>query len=372
MAFILNIIIIVIILGVVIFVHEFGHLLACKLTKVYVEEFAIGMGPKIFSKKIGETLYSLRAFPIGGFNKIKGEEFEDGEEKDDDPRSLKNKGASVKILIFLSGVIMNVALAVAIFNFLFLINSFQWFIAPQYKDFGPVFGELKTEVFDDGVRYSTDLDIIPEEGHIMSINGVDMIYSYNVSDFLQDKKDSEVKLHICSDDCNDYIVPVDEKGHVGISIFNNFHTFVEYQGWERWVVGFVHLGNWGKLMGVAIGDIFAEASRTGDYEEVGMSLAGPIGLYVIIDYLRDLGFLPLLDMTANISLSIGFFNLLPIPALDGGRVFMLLTEVVSRRKLNRRFEAWAIQISFILLLLLMFLVLFKDIVYFDRLRDLLG
>jgi regulator of sigma E protease len=120
---ILNIIIIILILGVIIFVHELGHLIASKIFKVYVEEFAIGMGPKILGKKIGETLYTLRLFPIGGYNKIKGEEYE---EDDKDPRSLRNQKAYVRIIIFLSGVFMNVLLAILIFYGLIISMDFNF------------------------------------------------------------------------------------------------------------------------------------------------------------------------------------------------------------------------------------------------------
>jgi regulator of sigma E protease len=100
-----------------------------------------------------------------------------------------------------------------------------------------------------------------------------------------------------------------------------------------------------------------------------MSVSGPVGLYVVVDYLRDLGFWPLLGITADISLSIGIINLLPIPALDGGRAVMISIEWITRKPLNKKFEAWAIQISFILLLLLMVAVLFKDVLYFEKLKE---
>jgi len=104
--------------------------------------------------------------------------------------------------------------------------------------------------------------------------------------------------------------------------------------------------------------------------KVAMSVSGPVGLYVIVDYLRELGWRPLIGITADISLSIGIINLLPIPALDGGRAMMLLIEIIIRRPLNKKVEAWAIQISFILLLLLMVAVVFKDVIYFERFKEL--
>ncbi len=382
MVFILNIVIIVLILGLIILVHELGHLIACKLTKVYVEEFAIGLGPKLYSRKIGETLYSVRLFPIGGFNKIKGEEYEEeGGEEDNDPRSLRNQKPLVKAFIYLSGVLMNILLAVVIFYVFLASMAFQWPIDSRFRDFEPVFGNLEHLSLDEGVKYAGLLEDnpaieggLPEEGYIQSINGEEILYSYQVSENLASSAGEEARLEVCEskDSCEIYSLNVNEDGTIGIKLYQNYLVYVQYEGWEKFFAGFLHITNWGKLMGTAVGDLFSEAAETGDYEQVTMSVAGPVGLYVIIDYVRDLGLLPLLDITANISLSIAFFNLLPIPALDGGRAIILLGEVITRRKANRKVEAWAIHISFILLLLLMVAVLFKDVFYFERLRELLS
>lgn len=375
MAFLLNMIIIILILSIVIFVHELGHLIACKLTKVYVEEFAIGMGPKVFSRKFGETIYSIRALPIGGFNKIRGEDFE---EKDDDPRSLSNQKPGTKLFIILSGVLMNLLLAVGIFYILLISMSFKFAIDPSLEDFKPAVGTISREMIEDEVRYSglvedspAEIAQIPEEGVIKSINGEDIIYSSQVIKTVEEKANEEIQIEICVEqDCNIYFLNVPDEGRIGILIHRNYIAYLEYTGWQRPFVGFAHILNWGKIFRIAIDDMFTEAEETGDYEKVAMSVSGPVGLYVVIDYLRGMGWTPLIDLTASISLSIGIINLLPIPALDGGRAVMALTELVSRRPLNKKFEAWAIQISFILLLLLMVVVVFKDIFYFEKLKEL--
>jgi regulator of sigma E protease len=377
MVFILNILIIVVVLGIVVFVHELGHLIACKLSKVFVEEFAIGMGPKLFSKKYGETIYSLRAFPIGGFNKIKGEEFED-EVIDNDPRSLVNQKPTTKLFIILSGVLMNLLLAIVIFYIILISLSFRYALSPDFEDFKPVVGNVGKEIFDEDVKYSGLLDDspaflagIPEEGTIKTIDGVEIKLSTEIINMVNEKPGEEILLGICAEDiCNEYVVEVSEEGKIGILIYKNFYPYVEYVGWQRPFVGFVHILNWGKLFGTAIDDMFTEAEETGDYEKVAMSVSGPVGLYVVIDHLRDMGWFPLVAIVADISLSIGIINLLPIPALDGGRAIMILPEVFLKKSLNRKVEAWAIQISFIFLILLIIAVLFKDIFYFEQLKAL--
>ncbi len=369
--------IIILILGVVIFVHELGHLIACKLTKVYVEEFALGMGPKLFSRKIGETEYSLRAFPIGGFNRIKGEEFEKENQMDDDPRSLSNQTPGVKLFIILSGVFMNFLLAIAIFYFILISMSFKFTIDSSFDDFDPVFGQVGQEVFQEEVKYSglveggqAETFGLPEKGTIKSINEQDLVLSSDVIEIVRSNVGKEIVLEICNDECQMYTIEVSEDGMVGILLFSNYYSYLEYTGWERPFVGFLHVLNWGQIFRIALDDLFTEAEETGDYEKVAMSVSGPVGLYVVIDHLRGFGWEPLVGITADISLTIAIVNLLPIPALDGGRAVMAMTEFVSRRPINRKFESWAIQISFILLLLLMVAVLLKDVIYFEKLQDL--
>jgi len=377
MAFVLNLVIILLILGLVIFVHELGHLIACKLTKVYVEEFALGLGPKIYSRKIGETVYSIRALPIGGFNKIKGEEF-DSDVEDNDPRSLVNQKPRVKLFIILSGVFMNLLLAIAVFYILLASMSFQFGLDPSFEDFEPVVGNMEKEIFEEEVKYdglvegeSAMLAGFPNEGVIRSINGQEIVLSSDLLNKIGENAGEEITVEVCVEqECQDYAVVVSDEGRIGIMYFQNYYPYIEYIGWQKPFVGFAHVLNWGKIFGTAIGDIFSEASETGDYEQVAMSVSGPVGLYVVIDHIRGFGLRPLVGIVADISLSIGIINLLPIPALDGGRAVMILMEVIFRRPLNKKVEAWAIQISFILLLLLMVAVVFKDVFYFERLKEL--
>ncbi len=372
----LNILIILAILSVVIFVHELGHLIACKIKGVFVEEFALGLGPKVYSKKYGETIYSIRAFPIGGFNKIKGEEFE-GDEVETDPRSFANQGAGTRLFIILSGVFLNVILAIVLFYIILASMSYNFALSSDFKDFEPVVGSLEMEVVEE-VKYEGlvegegALDAgLPERGEIKSVNGQEIVLSSELTDFVGERAGEEVSLEVCQeDDCEVYIVSVNEEGQIGVYLFKNYYPYISYTGWERAFVGFGHILNWGKIFGIAFDDMFTEAEETGDYEQVALSVSGPVGLYVVVDIIRDMGWRPLVGIMADISLTVGLINLLPIPALDGGRAVMILGEILFRKPLNKKIETWAIQISFILLLLLIVAILFKDIIYFDRLREL--
>lgn len=373
----LNILIILAILSVVIFVHELGHLIACKIKGVFVEEFALGLGPKIYSKKYGETIYSIRAFPIGGFNKIKGEEFDGDENVDTDPRSFSNQSPGTRLFIILSGVILNIILAIILFYVILASMSYKFPLSSDFEDFEPVVGTLQMEVVGD-VEYDGLVEGegafnagMPEEGTVRSIDGEEIERSSELIEIVGEKKGEDVLVEVCQeDDCDVYVVGVSEEGRIGIYILQNYYPYISYDGWERVFVGFGHILNWGKIFGIAFDDMFTEAEETGDYEQVALSVSGPVGLYVVVDILRDMGWRPLVGIVADISLTVGLINLLPIPALDGGRAVMILGEIIFRKPLDKRIESWAIQISFILLLLLIVAILFKDIIYFERLREL--
>lgn len=372
---ILNIIIIILILGVIIFVHELGHLIASKIFKVYVEEFAIGMGPKILGKKIGETLYTLRLFPIGGYNKIKGEEYE---EEDKDPRSLRNQKAYVRIIIFLSGVFMNVLLAILIFYGLLISMDFNFPLSGKLTNFTPVFGTIVREKISD-ITYNGLVDggvakanNFPESGTIKSIDGNTFTYSDQAGNYIKDNPDTKLTFEICQPDntCKNYEGVVSDTGKIGIVLYTNYYSNLEYQGWQKPFAGFLHLANWVKIFEVGMSDIFSNAAKTGNYNEVAMSVSGPVGLYVVVDYLRQGGWVPLIAIVADISLTVGIMNLLPLPALDGGRALLLFVEMLRGKPINPKVEAWAITISFGFLLLLMVAVLFKDIFFFKDLQQI--
>ena len=124
------------------------------------------------------------------------------------------------------------------------------------------------------------------------------------------------------------------------------------------------------LAGVHIGNIFSDASDSGDYSVAVNTFSGPVGLYFIVDYMKELGILGLLDLIANMSLVLFVMNLLPIPALDGGRIVLVLTEWVMGDRYSKTIEAWLIRISFALLMIFMLLIFVKDFLYLDKLREL--
>lgn len=366
----------ILVIGVLVFIHELGHFLVAKAIDAHVEEFALGLGPKIWGKKIGEVEYKINLLPIGGYVKVKGE-VDDGKE-DNDPRSLKNKPPFLRILVMIAGVVMNFILASILYFIVFLNTDFKFFLPEKYADFNPYLAEIVKEKYSDKVEYTGLADGkgakesgMPEKGYIKSINGTEIAYTNEIPELLQEKKNEIVKIEACDIECNVYEVKTDELGKIGISIVSNYIYVMNYSE-NRLTSGFVHGINMLRVMFDSLSDVFGEAKQTGDYTMAVNSVSGPVGMYLAIDTIKDYGLLSILGLTADLSLVLAFMNLLPIPALDGGRIILTLPELLTGKKLNSKLEAVLINVSFLLLLLLMLAVFVKDIVFFNKIRELLS
>lgn len=374
---IVNIIIVLLILGFLVAIHELGHFLSAKFFKVKVEAFAIGLGPKFWSKKVGETEYRLNILPLGGYVKILGEgdeELDDNERKDS--RNFKNISKWKQIVILLAGVTMNLIFAVGMYYFFIIYSGYKWQLSEDIKGFEPVVGRIVTERLGD-VKYTqltedgnAKLAGLPDNGVIKSIDGNEIEYSNEFREYVSSKKGSDVLITVCNSECKEYAVKVSEEGKVGMLIPANYLVALDYSK-DKLIAGFGHSINLLKLIYTRLSDLFSEAQSTGDYSVVTNNISGPIGIYVIVEAFKQYGFLTLLGLTADISFTLAVMNLLPIPALDGGRVLLVVLEKMMGRFWNKKVEMWAINLSFMLLLLLMFVIMFKDIVQFDQLRELL-
>ena len=371
----INILIVVSIFGVVIFIHELGHYIAARLLGAKVLEFSLGMGPKIIGKKIKGIEYNLRAFPIGGYVQILGE----GDNEDDDaknPGNLKNRPKSAQLVIMLSGVVMNLLLAVAIYYYFIISFGFKWPLGEELKDFEPFYGEVKIEKVAD-LKYSEIVEDggfaeaeTPESGLIKSVDGEVIDTSDQLIIYIQKHKDSEVNFELCNEECTVYPVKVSKDGKAGILLPQNYEVNLMYDGNRKYLSGFAHSLNMVKLIAGKLSEISDEAQETGDYEPVLTSVSGPIGVYFAVDHFKQFGILTLVGFIADFSLTLTILNLLPIPALDGGRVILLLVEMITGKPLNKKFEATLINVSFALLMLLMVAIILKDIIYIDVFKRL--
>jgi len=377
--FLLNILIVIVILGVLVFVHELGHLLAAKLIKAKVFEFAIGFGPKLFSFYIGETEYSVRLLPLGGYVNILGESHEEELENLEPERSLRNKSGLQKIFVMIAGVTINFILAIIIYFFLILSSDFKVPISYELKDFHPLGGSIIKEIRGDleydklQEDYPAKKAGIPEKGIIRSFNG-NVLDSLELRKSIAENKGKEIVLNVCSDtgdNCKDYNITVNEDGKIGMMIIDNVILYIDYSE-NKLLSGFNHSINYIRIVGIKLSEMFGNAKQTGDYSEVVGGVSGPIGLYLIVDQLKEYGALVLVEITASLSLTLVIMNILPIPALDGGRILLVVIEMIIRKPLNKKIEALIINISFILLMILMFSVIIKDIVFFNDIKELIN
>lgn len=374
---IVNILLFILVIGTLTFVHELGHFVAAKIVGAKVFEFALGFGPKLISKKFKGTQYSIRLFPLGGYVKILGDGDPGKEDSKSNPKgNLSKKPKVQQIFVMLAGVTMNILLAILFYYIVLGASGWKLVIGSEFEKFNAMGGELYRERMGD-VEYLEVLDgggaqkaAIPEKGKIVSIQGQDIKNSDEVGLLLWENRGQNVSMEICVDqECKEYLVGVSSEGKVGISLPSNYLVILSYED-NRLIAGPVHLVNTLRLIWIKFGEIINKAQDTGDYTELSNSVSGPVGIYFVIDYFKDFGLIPFLSIMADLSLSLAIVNLLPIPALDGGRVFILTIEGLLRKNLDERVEALIINISFGLLIVLIVFVIIKDIVNIESLKNM--
>lgn len=343
------IIIAIIIFGILIAIHEFGHFTAAKLCGVKVEEFAIGMGPALFKKQKGETVYALRILPIGGFCAMAGED-----EESDDPRAFTNQGFWKKFVILCAGSFMNLVLGIVLI--LIMYAGAQAFVTPtidHFMDGCPYEGAEAMQAGDtfysiDGQRIYLVSDV---SSFLMRGDGV-----YDIV-MLRDGEKVELKdFALTAKTYAEYANEGPKYGFVFGYTEATFGTKLEYT-WNTTL-------EFSRLVWLGLGDLING--------KVGLKdMSGPVG---IVDMMNEVGQQAesakaaadnLLYISAFIAVNLAIMNMLPIPALDGGRVFLMIVtviiEAVSRKKLDPKYEGYIHLGGMVLLLGLMALVMYNDI-----------
>ena len=348
---VLYVILAILIFGLLVAIHELGHFTAAKLCGVRVEEFAVGMGPALWKKQKGETLYSLRAVPFGGYCAMTGEDRES-----DDPRAFGNQKAWKRLIILVAGSFNNFLLGFLIVLILQLTTG----IVPNDREAPVIAG------FMEGCPLVGEEGLLPGD-RILSING-QSITTY-----------SEARALLDGDGRYDLVLEREGK-RVELKDFAMSKRL--YEGYETPLFGFTFAA----YIEGGVSDNFRAAwQTTKDYVslvweslrmlfhgQVGVNdLAGPVG---IVDMMATEsaaqkstadGLWTIFSFGAFIALNLAVMNMLPIPALDGGRVFLLLVtalvEAVSGKKINPKFEAYIHAAGMVLLLGLMAYVLLHDI-----------
>ena len=343
------IIIAIIIFGILIAIHEFGHFTAAKLCGVKVEEFAIGMGPALFKKQKGETVYALRILPIGGFCAMAGED-----EESDDPRAFTNQGFWKKFVILCAGSFMNLVLGIVLI--LIMYAGAQAFVTPtidHFMDGCPYEGAEAMQAGD--TFYSIDGQRIYLVSDVSSF----LMRGDGVYDIVMLRDGEKVELKDFALTTKTYAEYADEGPKYGFVFGYTEATFgakLEYT-WDTTL-------EFSRLVWLGLGDLING--------RVGLKdMSGPVG---IVDMMNEVGQQAesakaaadnLLYISAFIAINLAIMNMLPIPALDGGRVFLMIVtviiEAVSRKKLDPKYEGYIHLGGMVVLLGLMALVMYNDI-----------
>ncbi|MGI5976574.1 MAG: M50 family metallopeptidase [Candidatus Limivicinus sp.] len=345
---VLYILLAILLFGILIAVHEFGHFSAAKLCGVKVQEFSIGMGPAIVKKQKGETLYSLRCIPIGGYCAMEGE---DGDSED--PRAFTRQSVWKRLIILVAGSFMNFLLGLLIVVIVYI--SATGFRAPIIVDFMEGCPYESEEGLRQGDRF------LKIDGHrIYEVGDVGEFLSRGegVHDIVVKRDGRRVKLEGFN------IVPVEYEGQAN-KMYGFYFGFEEATFGNRLKYSWNTTMEFGRMVWMGLEQLVSG--------QVGVKdMAGPVG---IVDLMAETGenaastrdaVLDILYLAAFIAVNLAIMNMLPIPALDGGRVFLLLVtaviELITKKRLDPKYEGYIHAAGMILLLALMAFVMFNDIV----------
>ena len=374
---IVAIILFILILSFLIFIHELGHFLTARKFGVDVEEFGIGIPPRAWGKKFGRTLYSLNWLPLGGFVKIKGEDFDNYDPKD--KTNFINKKPWQKSAVLLAGIFMNAMFGIFLFYVVLASNGWKSNPILLLEDYQFRFGEtvqmpnVVTFIEDDspasraGIQFADRIIKLEYADEVMEPQNV-----ADVRNFMSDKIDSEVT--VVTQNLNTEVINVykltpefsEEIQGPALGVGLGTAVYISYEKpLSKLFSGFSHAYNVMEYSFVALKGLVSQSIREKDLSGVSQGVAGPIGIFGAVKAVMDAGgpnvITTMLDLIALLSISLAVMNLLPIPALDGGRLVFVMAEWITGKRPSPKLEARAHQIGFICLLFFLLVVTLKDI-----------
>lgn len=351
----LSIISFLFVLSILVIIHEFGHFIIAKKEKVKVEKFSFGFGPKLCGIKKGDTEYIISLVPLGGYVKMAG----------DEPSSVKgesgeflSKSVAQRFKIIFFGPLLNYVLGFLLFWFVFMVGA-------------PVATNKIGDLLD---KYPAKTAGLQKGDRILSVDSKPTKYWEDLTDIIHDKKEGDLSL------------VVERETGAGKKVLNVKVTPVRKEtkdlfGQKRSI----------SLIGIAPSDevVRVKYNVLGSFLKAGRqvykltevtykaflfiitgkmsmkeSVTGPIGIFIITSKAAQLGMVYLLQMMAVLSISLGIFNLLPIPVLDGGHILFLIIEKIKGKPLSTKAQDMATQVGLALLMALMLFVFYADILKF--------
>ncbi len=342
----------ILIFSFLIFIHELGHFIAAKASGVQVNEFAIFMGPAIFKKQVGETLYTIRCIPLGGFCAMEGED-----EESDNPRAFQKAAWWKRLIILVAGSFMNLVAGILIMVIVFL--PMAGFVEPEIVDFADyctIDGENGLQVGDklleiDGERIYIQSDVTL----MLTLNPGD------VHDLVVDRNGAKVTL-------NDFVMErhevTDEQGNKSYLFGMTFKAVEDPTFGQKVEYGLLNAVDSVRNVRLSLQMLLTGKAS---FQDMG----GPV---MIVDQMNQVAeasdnwvnaLLNMLYFGGFIAINLAVMNMLPIPALDGGRVLCLLLttgyEAITRKKINPKYEGYLHAAGMILLLGFMAIIMFKDV-----------
>ncbi|MCL5970533.1 MAG: site-2 protease family protein [Patescibacteria group bacterium] len=396
-----TLIVFLVILSLLVLIHEFGHFLVAKKLGIKVEEFGFGFPPNALKIKKGETVYSINWLPIGGFVKLFGEDEAGGGKIKFQPkadRSLTGKVKSSKLkvkdekraffarsvwqraLVVVAGVLMNTLLAVVIFYLFLYISNFktQVLLITDHKFIGvsqtnknvdgqdPVVSIVapNSPAEKAGIKAPSRIirinqDKIKDREELIKIINANKGREINIT-WVEMSTGKEFSARITP-----RVSPPKNEGALGIGFIPI--AILDYQTTSQKIFsGVVHPINLLSYNFDIMGKLISVSVKEKNAAPLGDSVSGPVGIFSLVGNIVQIPdfkerMLQILNLAGILSVSLAFFNILPIPALDGGRLFFILIEAVTGRKVPQRIESLAHTIGMALLLALIVMITFKDI-----------
>ena len=353
MGIILSIFFAILIFSFLIFIHEFGHFITAKLSGVQVNEFSMFMGPAIWKKQIGETLYSIRCIPIGGYCAMEGEDSDT-----DNPRSFQKAAWWKRLLILIAGAFMNFVTGLLLVAIVYApINSY---VVPEITsfteyatvdDFGLQVGDRFVEI--DGTR-------------VLLYNDVGVLLTLNDGDYHDLVMERDGQLITLDNFYLQRHEVTDEEGKTAMKVGFSYGKEAALEGFGKVRYIWHTAVDWIRTVSWSLEMLFTGKAGLKD-------MSGPVGIgkqmVEVANQSETVGtaLLNLLYFGGFIAVNLAVMNLLPIPALDGGRVVALLlttaVEAVTRKRIDPKYEGYIHAVGMILLLILMAVILFKDVIF---------
>ncbi len=369
----LTILIFVLVLGILVFVHELGHFLMARINGIKADEFGFGFPPRIFGLVKDDvtgryrlvrgntavvsthTVYSLNWIPLGGFVKIKGEDRESAQERD----SFAGRSAWTRIKVLGAGVVMNFLLAWLLFSIVLMLGF------PEQVDPAKRGTYTKTAVQILQIQPHTPAEEIGLKAGdvILAIDTTPVTSLDFVSTYIREHRGQSIAVTVrrggneLTLSGTPRVTAPEGEGAFGISFSET--AIVRYPWYRAIQLGFEQ--TYVKTVEIlrAFGGLVASVFTGADTD---MDIAGPVGIVSLTKQMSELGLTYLLYFAAILSINLGIINILPIPALDGGRILFVLIEKIKGTPVSTHIEGYIHQIGFILLLILMVLVTLNDII----------